>query len=336
MINLSNKTEIKNLLTATGEAAANLHKQAAAAAQSVYGNKIYRRGLIEFTNHCKCNCYYCGIRASNQQVERYRLTTPQILECCETGYQLNFRTFVLQGGEDPYFTDDILVDIIKQIKHKYPDCAITMSIGERSRASYQGMKDAGADRYLLRHETANHAHYSSLHPQNMQLSTRQDCLQTLKEIGFQVGCGFMIGSPGQTLDHIIEDLEFITQLNPAMVGIGPFIPHHQTPMGSEAQGSLELTLNTLAILRLLMPNLLMPATTALGTIHPKGREMGVLAGANVVMPNLSPLNTRKKYLLYDNKICLEDDPAHCKGCLDGKMQSIGYEIVTSRGDYIAP
>ena len=312
-----------------------LHQKAREAAQAVYGNKIFLRGLIEFTNYCRRNCYYCGIRHGNGGVQRYRLNKADILACCRAGYGLGFRTFVLQGGEDDYFTDDMLCDIVGDIRQNYPDCAITLSVGERSRASYERLFAAGANRYLLRHETADPSHYSSLHPPHMSLENRKKCLADLKAIGFQVGCGFMVGSPEQTLDHVVEDLLFIQDLNPAMVGIGPFIPHAATKFAGAKTGPLSLTLNALAILRLMDPSLLLPATTALGTIDSTGREKGVLAGANVVMPNLSPLSTRKKYLLYDNKICLEDDPAHCRGCLDGKIRSIGYEIVVERGDHIA-
>ncbi|MCL1788392.1 MAG: [FeFe] hydrogenase H-cluster radical SAM maturase HydE, partial [Defluviitaleaceae bacterium] len=311
------REEFKLLLSCQDADAAYLHQQAREASRQVYGNQIFLRGLIEFTNHCKHNCYYCGIRQGNGEVPRYRLSQADILECCRTGYALGFRTFVLQGGEDDYFTDDILTDIIRDIRQNYPDCAITLSIGERSRDSYQRLFDAGVNRYLLRHETANTSHYNTLHPPHMSLVNRKKCLQDLKEIGFQVGCGFMVGSPGQILDHVVDDLLFIKELDPAMVGIGPFIPHGATKFANEPTGSLALTLNALAILRVMNPVLLLPATTALGTIDKKGRELGVLAGANVVMPNLSPLSTRKKYLLYDNKICLEDDPAHCRGCLDG-------------------
>jgi len=312
-----------------------LHERACEAKQKIYGNQIFLRGLIEFTNHCKLNCYYCGIRYDNAQLERYRLTKEQILACCRIGYDLDFRTFVLQGGEDTYFTDEILAEIIREIKADYPDCAITLSIGERNYESYKYLFDAGANRYLLRHETANADHYSSLHPSHMTLEARKQCLYDLKEIGYQVGCGFMVGSPRQTLDHIVDDFLFIKELNPAMVGIGPFIPHAATPFAQKEAGSLRLVLNSLAILRLMIPNLLMPATTALGSIDNLGREMGVLAGANVVMPNLSPLDTRTKYLLYDSKICIDDEPKHCRGCISRRMQSIGQEIAITRGDYIA-
>ena len=289
--------------------------------------------LIEFTNYCKNDCYYCGIRRSNSDAERYRLTDEQIYDCCKIGYELGFRTFVLQGGEDGCFTDDKLVEIIKTIRQNYPDCALTLSIGEKSYESYKRYFDAGADRYLLRHETANSIHYGKLHPKNLLLENRKKCLYNLKEIGYQVGCGFMVGSPFQTTKSIIDDLKFIRDLNPHMVGIGPFIPHKNTPFKAYEQGSLDLTLKLLSVIRLMLPNVLLPSTTALGTIHPLGREKGVLAGANVVMPNLSPRNVRKKYLLYDNKICTGDEAAECIVCMKNRMKSIGYKVVVNRGDY---
>ena len=301
--------------------------------RKVYGTDIYLRGLIEFTNYCKNDCYYCGIRRSNSDAERYRLTDEQIYDCCKIGYELGFRTFVLQGGEDGCFTDDKLVEIIKTIRQNYPDCALTLSIGEKSYESYKRYFDAGADRYLLRHETANSIHYGKLHPKNLLLENRKKCLYNLKEIGYQVGCGFMVGSPFQTTKSIIDDLKLIRDLNPHMVGIGPFIPHKNTPFKAYEQGSLDLTLKLLSVIRLMLPNVLLPSTTALGTIHPLGREKGVLAGANVVMPNLSPRNVRKKYLLYDNKICTGDEAAECIVCMKNRMKSIGYKVVVNRGDY---
>lgn len=317
----------------SGETLSLLNKTAEAVRKKHYGNEVYIRGLIEFTNYCKNDCYYCGIRQSNHNAERYRLTDEQILECCKKGYCLGFRTFVLQGGEDGFFTDEKIVEIIKKIKKSYPDCAVTLSIGERPYNSYKAFFDAGADRYLLRHETADSKHYRKLHPDNLLLENRIKCLYDLKEIGFQVGCGFMVGSPYQTTDSIIKDLKFIKELNPHMVGIGPFIPHNATPFKDFEQGSLNLTLKLLSIIRLMLPNVLLPSTTALGTIDSAGRERGILAGANVVMPNLSPKDVRKKYLLYDNKICTGDEAAEGVLHLKSRMKSIGYDVVTSRGDY---
>ncbi|MGL5206047.1 MAG: [FeFe] hydrogenase H-cluster radical SAM maturase HydE [Acidaminococcaceae bacterium] len=306
---------------------------ARAAATTQFGHNIYIRGLIEFTNYCKNDCYYCGIRCSNQKARRYRLTKEQILSCCHNGYQLGFRTFVLQGGEDPFFTDKVMVEIIAAIKKVHPDCAITLSIGERPYSSYKALFDAGADRYLLRHETADPAHYARLHPSNLSLTSRLECLQMLKEIGYQVGTGFMVGSPYQTIDNLIEDLLFIRDFKPQMIGIGPFIPHHETPFHDQAAGTMEQTLRLIAIIRLMLPKALIPSTTALGTIAPDGREQGILAGANVVMPNLSPVEVRKDYLLYDNKICTGEEAAECNSCLQSRLQKIGYQIAVDRGDY---
>ena len=311
-----------------------LREEAVQTAQKIYGNQVFIRGLIEFTNYCKNDCYYCGIRRSNHCADRYRLTKEEILSCTDTGYELGFRTFVLQGGEDPYFTDERICELVSEIRQKHPDCAITLSIGEKSKESYQRYFDAGADRYLLRHETANGAHYRRLHPDELSLEHRKQCLWDLKEIGYQVGCGFMVGSPGQTTGALYEDLQFIRKLMPHMVGIGPFIPQKDTPFAREPAGTMEQTLRLLSIIRLIHPHVLLPATTALGTIHPKGRELGIQSGANVVMPNLSPVDVRDKYKLYDNKICTGDEAAECRFCMENRMKSIGYQVVVSRGDYI--
>lgn len=309
-----------------------LFEKARKQAQRYYGHKIFTRGLIEFSNYCKNDCYYCGIRKSNTAAKRYRLTKDEILECCKEGNTLGFRTFVLQSGEDPYFNDNRLMDIVCTIRSAYPDCAITLSVGERSFESYKKLYDAGANRYLLRHETANCDHYHRLHPTELLPEKRQTCLKGLKTIGFQVGTGMMVGSPGQKAFHLAEDLLFIQALKPHMVGIGPFIPQKDTPMGNEAPGTLEQTLFLIGLLRLMLPKALIPATTALGTIDPEGREKGILAGANVVMPNLSPLSVRKKYALYDNKICTGDEAAECRSYLSDRIKSIGYCLVTDRGD----
>lgn len=298
-----------------------------------FGKNIYIRGLIEFTNYCKNDCYYCGIRCSNAKAKRYRLSRDEIMACCWEGKKLGFRTFVLQGGEDPYFDDDRIVNLIRQIRTTFPDCAITLSLGEHERESYERFWEAGADRYLLRHETANEIHYQKLHPQSLSIKHRKQCLWKLKEIGFQTGCGFMVGSPGQTAEHLAEDFQFVRELHPAMVGIGPFIPHCDTPFAKESQGSMELVLYLLSLLRIQQPGLLLPATTALATIHPRGRELGIEAGANVVMPNLSPLGVRDKYKLYDGKVCTGDEAAECRNCLEERMESVGYHIVVGRGDY---
>lgn len=298
-----------------------------------YGRDVYTRGLIEFTNYCKNNCYYCGIRKDNRNAERYRLTREQILECCQLGWQLGYRTFVLQGGEDPYFTDDRLERIVHSIRTAFPDCAITLSLGERSRESYQRLYDAGAERYLLRHETANDIHYRQLHPKEMLWDNRRRCLWDLREIGYQVGAGFMVGSPFQTPECLADDLLFLKELQPHMVGIGPFIPQKDTPFGSYSAGTLEQTILMVAMLRVMLPAVLLPATTAVGTLDPQGREKVLKAGANVVMPNLSPVDVRKKYLLYDNKICTGDEAAECRFCIQGRVERTGYTLTVDRGDH---
>lgn len=302
-------------------------------AQQSFGKNIFVRGLIEFTNYCKNDCYYCGIRRSNQNAARYRLTRDEILECCHAGYALGFRTFVLQGGEDYTYSDDDIAAIVRAIKTNHPDCAVTLSIGERSRATYKLWKDAGADRYLLRHETADFSHYAKLHPAELSAANRQSCLYTLKELGYQAGAGFMVGSPYQTAENLADDLMFLQKLRPQMIGIGPFIPHHDTPFKDKPAGSVEQTLVMLAVLRLLFPHVLLPATTALGTLCPGGRVLGIKAGANVIMPNLSPQNVRGKYLLYDNKLHSGAEAAEALNLLKQEVASIGYSIVTARGDY---
>ena len=297
-----------------------------------YGRRVFLRGLIEFSSYCKNNCYYCGLRRDNKNAGRYRLTKEQILECCDYGAGIGFHTFVLQGGEDGHFTDKLMCDIVSSIKSAHPDCAVTLSLGERSHASYKALREAGADRYLLRHETATAEHYARLHPAELTLDNRKRCLYDLKALGFQVGAGFMVGSPYQTSENLAEDLLFLNELQPQMVGIGPFIPHRDTPFGGMAAGGYELTLLMLALTRLMLPRVLLPATTALGTIAPDGREKGVLAGANVVMPNLSPIDVRKKYLLYNDKLCSGDETAEHIKELAERFAKIGCELDMSRGD----
>ena len=301
--------------------------------EKIFHKEIYLRGLIEFTNYCKNNCYYCGIRCGNANADRYRLTEEEILSCCETGEKIGFKTFVLQGGEDPYFTDDKICDLVSKIKQHHPSCAVTLSIGEKPYESYKRYYEAGADRYLLRHETANEEHYSKLHPESMSGAHRKQCLFDLKDIGFQVGCGIMVGTPFQTVDHIYEDILFMRELQPHMIGIGPFIPHKDTPFKDEPEGSVDRTLRLLAILRLLFPKVLLPATTALGTADAIGREKGILAGANVMMPNLSPANVREKYILYDGKICTGEEAAECNQCMRRRVERIGYHVADTRGDH---
>lgn len=311
-----------------------LRKKAEKVRKEIYGNDVYIRGLIEIGNYCKNDCLYCGIRAGNKNCERYRLSEEEILSCCEQGYKLGFRTFVMQGGEDDYFSDERMCRIIREIKTRYPECAVTLSLGEKSRESYQRLFDAGADRYLLRHETADKYHYEKLHAKELSFDNRMRCLKDLKEIGFQVGCGFMVGSPYQTNSHIAKDLKFIETFKPDMCGIGPFVPHRATPFADFNQGTVELTCFLLSVIRLICPHILLPSTTALGTIDPNGREKGILSGANVVMPNLSPEEFRSKYELYNNKISTGAESAQQKNGLAGRMEKIGYRIVTARGDVI--
>ncbi|MDR2489502.1 MAG: [FeFe] hydrogenase H-cluster radical SAM maturase HydE [Desulfovibrio sp.] len=310
----------------------NLFAEARQAREKYYGTGVYFRGLIEFTNYCKNDCYYCGIRRSNAKLDRYRLSPDEILACCRAGDSLGYRTFVLQGGEDPWFSDDRMVEIIAAIRREFPEHAVTLSIGERSRESYEAFFQAGANRYLLRHESASEAHYAKLHPPSMSLAERKRCLWHLKEVGFQVGAGFMVGSPFQTPEHLLEDLRFIEEFQPHMIGIGPFIPQRDTPFGGEKSGSLALTLKMVALARLILPKALIPATTALGTIASDGREQGLKAGANVVMPNLTPTAARKLYALYDNKICTGDAADTCRYCLAGRIASAGFRPEMSRGD----
>ena len=329
---LSEKEYEQLIVLRDDEAIKLLSELATETRKAVFKDEIYTRGLIEISSICKNNCLYCGIRRDNTLAERYRLSKDEILSCAAEGYELGFRTFVLQGGEDPFFSDDVLCDIVTALKSQHPDCAVTLSMGEKSRESYKALFDAGADRYLLRHETADSEHYALLHPKEMSFENRMRCLDDLKSIGYQVGCGFMVGSPYQTPKTLAKDLYFIQQFKPDMCGIGPFIPHHNTPFRDETQGSLELTLFLLSVIRLMLPEVLLPATTALGTIDPKGREKGIMAGANVVMPNLSPVAVRKKYELYDNKICTGDESAQCRDCLDKRMEMIGCRLAVDRGD----
>lgn len=310
-----------------------LRQKAQKTAQKHFGNKIFVRGLIEFSSFCKNDCLYCGIRRSNKNAVRYRLTKEQIMQCCRQGYELGFRTFVLQGGEDSWFDDDKMCDIVKAIHNEFEDCAITLSLGERSFDSYKRLFECGADRYLLRHETADEEHYGKLHPKEMSLKNRKNCLYNLKKIGYQTGAGFMVGSPYQTTQTLVEDLMFLQDLKPQMCGIGPFIHHNDTPFARESNGSVRQCLLLLSIIRLMHPNILLPATTALGTADKFGREKGILHGANVVMPNLSPIAHRKDYSLYDSKICTGDEAAECIKCLSGRMKNIGYELTVDRGDY---
>lgn len=326
--------EYRQLLSCQDEAVlAYLQQQAQAETQARFGNRIYIRGLIEITNRCRNNCLYCGIRKGNPKVARYELSRDEILACCSEGYRLGFRTFVLQGGEGPVVKDQWVADTVSAIRQQHPDCAITLSLGEKSKEAYIRFHEAGATRYLLRHETHNPTHYARLHPEEMSLHHRLQCLHWLKEIGYQTGTGIMVGSPFQTLDHVVEDVLFIEQLAPEMIGIGPFLPHRDTPFANEAPGSLQLTLKLLSLFRLMHPDALIPATTALATIAPDGRERGILAGANVVMPNLSPPQRRNDYSLYDNKANSGSEAAEGLQQLENRLAAIGYEVSYERGDY---
>lgn len=333
---LSKENWIKLIEGANQQLAEFLLERARRVQQENYGNKIYIRGLIEFTNYCKNDCYYCGIRKSNPHVTRYRLSEEEILSCCANGYQLGFRTFVLQGGEDGYYTDEKLCHLVKEIKNQFPDCAITLSVGEKSRTTYEQYYAAGADRYLLRHETYDAEHYRMLHPQTLSPKHRQKCLFDLKEIGYQTGSGFMVGSPGQTAEHLAKDMLFLKELHPHMIGIGPFISQKDTPFREETSGTLFQTLYLLGLLRLMIPQVLLPATTALASIASDGRKRGILAGANVVMPNLSPLENRKQYRLYDHKRYTKDEAAEGLELLRAEMKEIGYQVVVDRGDSLVP
>lgn len=309
-----------------------LYENARQVREQYYGKKVFLRGLIEFTNYCRNNCYYCGIRRDNHKIERYRLDKTQIYACAKEGYGLGFRTFVLQGGEDAFYTKEKLGEIISYLKTTYPDCAVTLSFGEWEPQVYQYWYECGADRYLLRHETADYQHYRLLHPEELDPDHRKACLMSLKEIGYQVGAGFMAGSPGQTVSLLLKDLRYLEELRPHMIGIGPFIPQQDTPFAEKTAGTLLLTRKLLAILRLMFPGVLLPSTTALGTIHPDGRELGILSGANVVMPNLSPPEVRQKYLLYDHKIHSGLEAAQSRRQLAERIHEIGYELCTERGD----
>lgn len=321
------------LTTSDPQVVEDLFAEACRVRDAVYGRKVFMRGLIEITSHCKNSCYYCGLRRE-VQCRRYRLSKEQIMDCCRTGYSLGFRTYVLQGGEDAWFTDEVLCDIVRSIKVEFPDCAVTLSLGERGYESFARLKESGADRYLLRHETADATHYRHLHPEEMSFEHRMQCLQDLRELGYQVGAGFMVGSPGQTLETLKKDLAFIDAFRPEMVGIGPFIPAAGTPFENEPAGSVEMTLRLLAIIRIMHPHVLLPATSALGTMHPQGRERAIGAGANVVMPNLSPQDTRALYSIYNNKLSTGSEAAESAADIRLRMAAIGMEVPTDRGDFV--
>ena len=325
--------DIEYLLTTSDPMAIDgLKEEACRVRDEVYGRRVFMRGLIEISNHCRNNCLYCGIRR-DAKCRRYRLSKEQIMDCCRTGHGLGFRTFVMQGGEDAWFTDEVMCDIVEAVKREFPDCAVTLSLGERGRESFRRLRDAGADRYLLRHETADSDHYGKLHPAEMTLEHRMQCLHDLRELGYQVGAGFMVGSPGQTVETLKKDLEFIEEFKPEMVGIGPFIPAAGTPFEGERAGSVEITLRLLAMIRVMHPHVLLPATSALGTMHPQGRERAIASGANVVMPNLSPQDTRALYSIYNNKLSTGSEAAESAADIRLRMAAIGMEVPMDRGDY---
>lgn len=331
-MNLSS-SEIERLLTTSDPLAVDeLYAEACRLRDEVYGRRVFMRGLIEITSHCRNNCLYCGLRR-DVQCRRYRLSEEQILDCCRIGHELGFRTFVLQGGEDAWFTDDRVCHIVSSIRSRFPDCAITLSLGERGRESFARLRQAGADRYLLRHETADPAHYAILHPAEMSFDHRMQCLHDLRDLGFQVGAGFMVGSPGQSVATLLKDLEFIDRFRPEMVGIGPFIPAAGTPFEGRPAGSVELTLRLLALIRIIHPHVLLPATSALGTLHPQGRERAIRAGANVVMPNLSPQDTRALYSIYNNKLATGSEAAESATDIRARLRALGMDVPTDRGDY---
>ena len=330
---LSLKEYEQLILNRDADAQKLLAEKAVAVRKQIYGTDVFIRGLIEFSSFCKNNCFYCGIRCANSTCERYRLSEEEIISCTDEGWTLGYRTFVLQSGEDPFYTDDVLCSLIQKIKARHPDCAITVSVGERTKESYRRLFNAGAERYLLRHETASENHYKKLHPDQMSFKNRMQCLHDLREAGFAVGAGFMVGSPFQTAADLAQDLKFIESFKPEMCGIGPFIPHKETPFKDYPAGSLDLTCFLLSVIRLIHPPVLLPATTALATLSNDGREKGILSGANVIMPNLSPVKVRGKYTLYDGKVCTGEESAYCKSCINRRVESIGYQIVTSRGDF---
>lgn len=333
------KLDAQNLNTllrgcvADGDVLQLLRDNAVRTAQKQFGLGVYVRGLVEVSSYCRANCLYCGLRCSNRSAERYRLTADEILECCKEGYALGFRTFVLQGGEDGTHSDAWLEEVICRIRSNFADAAITLSLGERSEESYLRLRRAGADRYLLRHESADSKLYASLHPSSRGLEHRLECVRALQRCGYQVGMGMMIGVKGQSIDHIVKDILLMSEYNCQMVGIGPFLPHSATPLGGEPAGDIRLTLAAVAIMRLLLPKALIPSTTALATILPEGRNAGILSGANVVMPNLSPSGVRRKYAIYENKASWGSEAAEGLAALERELNAIGYHIDFARGDY---
>lgn len=319
------------LTSLSGEQALRLRRLAAETAAQTFGRGVYIRGLIEISSFCRNDCYYCGLRRSNRHAQRYRLTREEILSCCRNAAALGFGTFVLQGGEDDGQSDEWIEALVRDIRREFPDHAVTLSVGERTAGAYRRFREAGADRYLLRHETRNDGHYARLHPSEMSAGHRRSCLRTLKALGFQTGAGMMIGSPGQTVDCLIDDIQFLEELQPEMIGMGPFVPAAHTPFARCSPGTVEQTLRLVALMRLRFPDALIPATTALSALSADGRLQAILSGANVVMPNLSPAGVLGRYAIYDGK-------PYGTGARRGldvvaaELESIGYHIVCGRGD----
>lgn len=326
--------DIRYILEHEEEVREDLFRKSREITERHFHKKIYVRGLIEFSNYCKNNCYYCGIRGGNDEVVRYRLSKEAMEQAVKAGAAMGFKTFVLQGGEDPGFPDEEITEWLHAIKKIDPEAAVTLSVGERPKEVYAQWKAAGADRFLLRHESYDPEHYKKLHPSNMKRESRIQCLKDLKDLGFQVGSGFMVGSPYQTVENLVEDFRFLKELQPAMVGIGPYVSHHATPFKDFPSGSVERTAICIAILRLLFPKANLPSTTAMQTLAKDGRNRGILAGANVFMPNLSPPSVRDQYALYDDKAAFQLEAAENLEELKRQIAELGYEIVMSRGDYL--
>jgi biotin synthase len=294
------------------------------------GNDVHLRGIIEFSNYCVKNCLYCGLRRDNVALERYRMTPEEIMEAAAAGVEAGLKTIVLQSGEDPDFSADVLARLIGSLKDEH-DIAVTMSVGDRNRDEYALMREAGADRYLLKHETADPELFSRLRP-GTTLDGRIRRLMWLKELGFQVGSGGMIGLPWQTVDTIADDILLLRRLDVEMAGFGPFIPHGGTPLAGCAGGSVDMTLKTLAVARVMLPFTHFPATTALGSIDPEGRQRALKCGANVVMPNITPVRYKRLYEIYPNKICVsEEGPIQCLPCITGIIRQSGRSVATDHG-----
>jgi biotin synthase len=325
-----NKTDIIKWLKA--DDAAELFAMADDIRKRYFKDEVHIRGIIEFSNYCMKNCFYCGLRRDNKTIERYRISEDEIIDTALKAGELGYKTILLQSGEDGGYTIEGLCAIIKRIRSNL-DCAITLSLGEKSFDEYRSLRDAGADRYLLRFETSDRGLFNKLKPDS-SYENRLDCIKNLKKLGFQVGSGFMVGLPGQTYEILADDILLLRELDLDMIGIGPFLSHHNTPLGNSASGTLDLTLRALAIIRILMPDVHIPATTAMGTVEKGGREKALQCGANVIMPNVTPIKYRKYYEIYPNKICIDDAPSDCRACIEGMLKSLGRAAATNKGDSI--